>query len=298
MKRTRKALRSPALGMGRLATLVALIAVSLSACTHLDAIRTFATTSVVAVENKDVLVDYARSPVVLARLAPPGRAATFDALAKERSKQKGRLSSVQRVLGHYFRTLGDLAASSLPSANSEIGALTTALEDAKGAVFASAISNETVDAAGSIAKVLTRLALDGWRQAKVAAIVREVDPSVQKVVTGLGEVVEKDLSASLDQEAEAIRSYFETALTDARSRGEEEAAGRLARYLEAEALDGVEARRQKLTPYVEALAKVGKGHADLAANAGKLDGKALVDRLEQLSKELGTLATAAGKLGS
>lgn len=295
MSKTKRVPRLPALGLGGL---VALAAVSLSACTNLDAVRTFAKTSAVAVENKGVLADYAQAPVLLARLAPADRSAELKTLAKERSKQRGRLWSVQRVLGHYFRTLGDLAASSLPSANSEIGALTIALEDAKGAVGAEAISNETIDAAGSIAKVLARLALDGWRQARVAEIVREVDPSLQKVVAGLGEVVQKDFSASLDQEAEAIRSYFETALADAKSRGEEEGAGRLARYLETEALDGVEGRRQKLVPYLEALGKVGKGHAELAANAGKLDGKTLVDRLEQLSKELETLATAAGKLGS
>lgn len=298
MRRMKRALRLPAVGLGGLAALVALAAVSLSGCTNLDAVRTFARTSAVAVENREVLADYARSPVILGRLAQADRAPAFEALAKERAKQRGRLSSVQRVLGHYFRTLEDLAASSLPSANSEIGALTTALENAKGAVGASAISNETFDAAGSIAKVLTRLALDGWQQARVAEIVREIDPPLQRVVAGLGEVVQRDFSASLDQEAEAIRSYFETAIADAKSRGEEEAAGRLAKYLEAEALDGVEARRQKLTPYAEALAKVGKGHAELAASAGKLDAKALVGRLNQLSRDLETLVTAARTLGS
>ena len=109
-------------------------------------------------------------------------------------------------------------------------------------------------------------------------------------------MVQKDFSASLDQEAEAIRSYFETTIADAKSRGEEEGCGRLARYLEAEALDGVEARRQKLKPHAEALAKVGKGHAELAANGAKLDGKALAEMLRQLSKELTTLATATGTL--
>ena len=146
--------------------------------------------------------------------------------------------------------------------------------------------------------MLTRLALDGWRQAKVAEIVREVDPSVQKVVAGLAQVVQKDFSASLDEEAEAIRSYFGTALADAKSRGEEESAGRLARYLEAGALDGVEARRQKLTPYAQALLKVGKGHAELSTNAGKLDEKALIGRLEELSRDLETLVNAARTLGS
>jgi hypothetical protein len=287
---TRSAPRLPALGLAGLA------AVSLSACTNLDAVRTFATTSAAAVENREVLSDYAQAPVVLARLAPADRSAALTAEAKERAKQRSRLWSVQRILGHYFRTLGDLAASSLPSANPEIGALATALEGAKGAVGASAVTNETIEAAGSIAKVLTRLSLDGWRQARIAEIVREVDPSVQKVVAGLGEVVRKDFAASLDQEAEAIRSYFETALADARSRGEEEAAGRLARYLEAQALDGVEARRLRLAPYAEALAKVGKGHAELAANAGTLDGKTLVEKLKQLSKELTTLVNAAGTL--
>ena len=243
-----------------------------------------------------MLIDYAQAPTVIARLAPAGQAASLDSLAKERSKQRGRLWSVQRVLGHYFRTLADLAASSLPSANPEIGALVVSLEDAKGAVGASAITNGTIDAAGSIAKVLTRLSLDGWRQARVGEIVREVDPSVQRSVAGLGEVVTQDFSASLDQEADAIRNYFGTAFADARSRGEEEAAGRLARYLQAEALDGVAARRRKLKPYAEALAKIGKGHAELAADGGKLDGKSLVEKLKQLSKELATLASAAGTL--
>ena len=68
--------------------LAALAAVGLSACTNLDAVRTFAKTSAVAVENKEVLADYARGPVVLARLAPPDRAAALEAQAKERAKQR------------------------------------------------------------------------------------------------------------------------------------------------------------------------------------------------------------------
>ncbi|MBI5446834.1 MAG: hypothetical protein HY900_37170, partial [Deltaproteobacteria bacterium] len=228
---TARALRRPPLALVAQAALAALAALSLSACTNLEAVRTFATTSAAAVENKEILTDYSRSPGVLARLAPAERSAPLEALAKERTKQSARLWSAERVLGHYFRTLGDLAASNLPSANPEIGALAGALEESKEAFGADAITNEAIDAAGSIAKVLTRLALDGWRQAKVAKIVREVDPSVQKVVAGLAQVVQKDFSASLDEEAAAIRSYFGTALADAKSRGEEDSAGRLARYL-------------------------------------------------------------------
>jgi hypothetical protein len=284
------------LGRAWAAALMASATLSLVSCTNLDAVRTFATTSATAVENREVLADYAQAPVVLSRLAPGERPPVLEGEAKERARQRAKLSAVQRVLGHYFRTLADLAASNLPSANSEIGALTAAVEDAKGAVGAGAVTNSAIDAAGSIAKVLTRLSLDGWRQARIADVVREVDPAVQKVVAGLGEVVMTDFSASLDQEAEAIRGYFGTALADAKAGGEEDACGRLARYMEAEALDGVQARRLKLRPYAEALARVGKGHAELAANGAKLDGKALVEMLRQLSKELTTLANATGTL--
>ena len=286
-----RGLRRPfAAGLGAAAAL------ALSGCTNLEAVRSFATTSATAVENREVLADYAQAPVALGRLAPAERSADLATQGKERAEQRARLLAVQRLLGHYFRTLADLAASDLPDANSEIGKLTAAVEDAKGAVGAGAVTNSTIEAAGSIAKVLTRLSLDGWRQARVASIVREVDPSLQKVVAGLREVVLTDFSASLDQEAEAIRSYFGTAVADAKARGEEDGCGRLARYLEAEALDGVEARRMKLRPYAEALAKVGKGHAELAANGAKLDRKALVEMLRQLSKELTTLAKATGTL--
>jgi hypothetical protein len=290
MNDSRRSCRPVAAGLG------AAVVLALSGCTNLDAVRSFATTSATAVENREVVADYAQAPALLGRLAPADRSAELASQAKERAKQRAKLSAVQGVLGHYFRTLADLAASNLPSANAEIGALTAAAEEAKGAVGAGAVANSMIDAAGSIAKVLTRLSLDGWRQARIAEVVREADPSVQKVVAGLSEVVLTDFSASLDQEAEAIRSYFGTAFADAKGHGEEDGCGRLARYLEAEALDGVQARRLKLRPYAEALARVGKGHAELAANGAKLDGKALVEMLRQLSKELTTLANATGTL--
>ena len=283
-----------ALSPGLLPVLAATV---LSGCTNLTSVQMYARASAEAVEVPEVLSAYATAPTRMARLEPAEAGKELAAVGRERERQRARMAGAQRVLGAYFRSLHDLAAGTLPSVDPEIGAIGTALEEA-GAVGAASggMSREALSAAGSLAKVLGRWALEGYRQSRLQEVIREADPPLRVVVAGLAEAASRDLAASLDQEAEAVGKYFGAASADATSRGLDDAAGRLSRYLEAEAADRVEVRRQQLKAYLAVLRKVGSGHADLAANAEKLDAATLRTRLMQVARDLETLSRAVRTL--
>jgi hypothetical protein len=276
--------RAGAIGALALGSLV------VSGCTNLEAVKTYATVSASAIENPDVATDWARSPLLLRRFEPASRGEDLEALAKGRTERVRRMLAIQKIVAVYLRSIGALAGKTLPDAGTEVGALSSALSEGKFLGRGdSAAGTETVSAATAIAKLVTRLALDGWRQAALADVIREADPSIQTVVAGLSEVVRKDFGASFDLEWEAARKCFEAVRADAKSRELEDSVGRLAQVLEAETGDALEARKKKLTPFVGVLERIGKGHAVLAASSGKLDGEALGLNLAQIVKDLEVL---------
>lgn len=271
----------------------------LQGCLNLQAVREFAKTSAATADYQQILADYVRSPDRQKRYQTESHTTQLDTLVKARAEQKAKLEGVQTVLVAYMSALGDLAANDLPNVDKEIGRLGKTLEKAKFVGEGDAgIKKETATAAGTIAKVLTRAVLDHWRKRKVRQIIKDTDDNVQTVVDGLREVVLKDFNLSLDIEAAAIQKYFQKPIADAMSRNEPDAVPPLARILLLERLDQVEMRRAKLIAYADVLSKIGKGHADLRKNVGKLDDKALTQRLKQYGEDLRTLYKTIQQINS
>lgn len=255
----------------------------LAGCVDLAAVRQFAKTSAATADYKQVVSDYAREPLRRKQYAPASQATKLDDEAKTRGEQAITLEAAQGILVAYMSALGDLAADELPSIDKEVDGLGTALEKAK---FVGEADKSTAAAAGSIAKALGRLALDHWRQAQLAKLIRETDDNVQAVVAGMRDIMLKDFDLALNVEKGAVTSYFIEPLAAA------PATQKLAKLLQADRVDDIEARRAKLKAYAEVLAKIGKGHAELRANVGTLDDAALAARLKQYAKDLTTLYKA------
>lgn len=268
-------------------------------CADLQAVRTFAKTSAATADYRQIVTDYVESPTRQKRYHPDNCATRLARTTAQRAGQKKLLEGSQRVLAGYLSALGDLAADKLPDVDPEMDGLAHALEKAGFAGEGdAAIRKETAGAAGRIAKVITRAALDHWRQDRVQEIVREADGNVQTVVAGLREIVLKDFSASLDSEAEAVRKYFESSIAAAKSRNDRESVPPLARILMLEHLDRIGERRDRLSPYAEVLEKIGTGHADLLANIDKLDDTALQARLEKFAADMRILCKAIKEIGT
>ena len=271
----------------------------MAGCVDLQGVREFAKTSAATADYRRVVADYVGSPDRQKRYQPARSAAQLDALAKLRAEQKTKLEGAQTVLVQYMTALGDLAADDVPKVDSEIDALSNALEQAKFVGDGDfAIKKETATAASKIAKILTRAVLDHWRQDQLGRIIKDTDPSVQTVVAGLREIVLIDFNASLDAESETVRKYFEKPIADATSRNEPDAVPPLARILLLERLDQIAARRSQLIAYAEVLNKIGMGHSDLLANVDKLHDKALTERLKLYVKDLQTLYKAISEINT
>ena len=275
--------------------LVALL--GLAACADLQAIRDFAKTSSATADYKQIVSDYAASPERQKRLQPERFAGRLDSDIAQRAEQAKRLHAAQAVLADYMDALGDLAADDLPNVDSQIDGLSKALE---GAGFIgggdAAIGKETAGAAATIARILTRAAMDHWRQAKLEKIIAEADPSIQAVTAGLREMILQDFARSLDIEAEATRKYFEATIAAANAGNQSESVPPLSRVLWLDREDALAARRARLEPYANLLMKIGEGHAALRANLGSLKDKALQARLKQYAKDLRKLYKAAAVL--
>jgi hypothetical protein len=260
-------------------------------------VREFAKTSAATADNKRIVADYVSSPERQKRFQPQRAAPALDEFARQRKEQQAILEGAQTVLVEYLNALGNLAADALPQVDSEIEALRKSLETAKFVGDGdAAIGKETATAASTIAKVLVREALEHWRQAHVRALVKETDASIQTLVEGLREVVVEDFARSLAIEEEAVRKYFEKSISDALAHDQPDSAPPLARILWLDRKDQNAARQNALSNYAAALAKIGTGHADLRANVGKFEDKALEERLRRYAKDLQTLYKAMATL--
>ena len=187
--------------------ILAFLAFIPAACTDLEAVRKFASTSAATADYRQVIADYAESPSRRQRYAGPQATEDLVETAKRRREHQVRLEAAQTILVKYMTALGDAAADGLPNVDDEIEGLTQALE---GAGFVGdadrQLGKETATAAASLGKVLTRVVLDHWRQGEVAAVVREADPHVQEVVAGLKEVIGTDCLQSLESEELQVRN--------------------------------------------------------------------------------------------
>lgn len=293
---------SKALKFRRATRLVGAFAVGclwLCGCANLAAVREFAKTSAATADYKQVVADYTNSPTRQLRYQPDRNADTLKQLATKRAAQGPMLEATQQVLVAYMSSLGDLAADKLPNVDSEIDGLSKALETAKFVGDGDQqIGKETATAAASIAKVLIRAGLDGWRQREVVKIVKETNAPLQDVVAGLKEILDKDLRMSLQNEEIAVSKPFQSWNAAAKAGNDPDGAPQVARILLDERLEQVKAKRASLDAYIKVLDTIAKGHDDLFKNVDKFDKKDLVERLKGYSKDLQTLYKSVKKISN
>lgn len=284
------------------ASLAALTLIFLSACgtrTNLAAVREFAKTSAATAHYEQVVSDYVNSPVRQRRYQPANQAANLDALVASRAEQGPILEATQQVLVAYMSTLGDLAADQLPNVDSEIDSLSNALEKAKFIGEGDKqVGRETATAAASIAKVLIRVSMDGYRRRHVSRIVKETNPALQNTIAGLKDILEHDMRASLTNEALAIKSPFRSWIAAAESLGDPDGAPPVARILLDERLAVVNAKEAVLDDYIKVLDLIAQGHEDLTTNIDRISKNDLKVRLKGYSKDLQTLYKSFKKLNS
>lgn len=257
-----------------------LLVLALGACVDLSAVREFAKTSAATADYHRLVDDYIETPSRRARWEHPSREQELTSKAAERERQRPQIEAAQAIIVSYMSALGEAAADDLPNVNSEVDALGAAVE--KGGL----LEAKAASAAAAIAKILVRIGLDGWRQSQVKAIVTEVDPHLQNALAGLTGVVTKDFVQDVASEQEAVERVF-----DAWSVASEKLndPGRLPQPLAVIRLErrrDLEGRKTAAHHYAAVLAKIGEGHAQLAADGVALDDKQLVATLKGFAMDL------------
>ena len=269
----------------RMIVIFLLVAIFLSGCANLEAVGNFANMSATTANNRPVVNDYTDSPKRQKSYESERIAAQLDHIIELRTQQKPQLENVQIVLVEYMTALGTLAGGNLPIVDDQINSVSNSLEKV-GYVGTTGIKKETASAAASIAKILVRAALDHWRQSQLVKIVKECDPHLQAVIAGLKELLDHDLRSSLDNEEQALSKPFRAWNASAISRNDPDGAGRVAVILMNERREELQLKRARLDAYIQVLDTIGKGHADLCANADKIKGKSLTARLQGYGKDL------------
>lgn len=273
-----------------LAALPVALLLGATGCVNLQAVRGFAKASAATADAPQVIGDYSGAPDWLRRYEPDGRSAELDRSAADRKAQHQRFVAVQGVLVSYFTSLGDMAADDLPNMTDPVDGFSEQLKRMD------LVTDKTAGAASTIAEVLLRAGLDGWRKGQVARLVRETDPHLQVVVGGLKEIVETDFQQSLGVEQEAVEKPFRAWDAAVRTRDPDGTPAAI-RVLLAEHLEVVSQRRDAAKAYVAALTKIGEGHAQLAKSSRHLDAAELKAELAPTVQELQQLYKAIRQLG-
>lgn len=199
----------PAFRRPRLIYPLALLAGPLAGCVDLGAVRSFAKTSAATADYQQVPADYAAS-TVRRESFKPFTAVFSTQVPLTRAADIRRFGKAQAVLVAYMNALGDLAADELPSVDPEMSKLADELKKANFLTFTNPrAQSKTLTAAGTIAASLIKIALDAKRQAELSRLIMASDTTIQVVVAGLADIVDKDFITSLQaEENDEAQAYF------------------------------------------------------------------------------------------
>ncbi len=244
--------------------------VSLAGCANLADVQDFAKASHAVVASEPIIASWPGAYATAKRRA--GRLDTLTALCKlppddMRSAIRAEMDMAAQdadtavktaaVLALYMDMLGKLAGDDLTDTSEQ----RTALQ----ASIATVASAPEKAAAGALLAVLD-VAIDGWRRHKIAALVKQADPSVQVLTHYLARTT-KAVAAAEAAGARLGDAYWERSGCNA---DEGTRSLLLERAAAEDAVAGLLEERAALA--AKLYAKIGKDHAAMAAATGKLSG--------------------------
>lgn len=278
--------------------------IALAGCANLTAVRDFSNISAATADYQQIVADYAGEPAREKLYTPIKDAAQLDAESAERQKQQAWLLADQQILVNYMAALGSLAAGDSPDTSAQYTSLQKAVTDLP--VFPKADQTKVkanAEAAASIASMLTNLVLEIWREDQIKQIVRQTEPNIQALISGLKDIVDKDFAQTAQDEDRRLQGYFgdvrveqesiRSAVLAAAKQGAPEvkpsADPPIATSMLGEREQQVQTRKDRIAKYGAVLDKIAEGHADLAKNIDKLSDKDLQSRLRDYAGQLNTL---------
>ena len=264
-----------------LSGIVAASLIVTTGCTNLKPVADFASKASVVTSYPGVAKDY---PLILARLKLCGErgSAVSDEKAAERLRDSKRLLEAQTVLQAYAKALGELAADDLPNYDHQIDALNQSLVDGK---FAAA--SDTGNYAQA-AKFGLGIFTDLYRRGKIQKLITTYNPSIQKAVAQLLQVVDGYLVSLSDEQIvynQLVAGRSRKAAEFLKLEGFPEFVS-VAAADHAQLLLDREANARALSRGIKAF---GQGHQELADNIGTASFKKILANATKYAEQLQTV---------
>lgn len=254
-----------------------LLAILLTACTDLGAVRNWAATSMQGAQFNEIVATYADTPRRLAYY-DEGGAGRWAAQGKIRVAQAEALNLQLTLVADYMAALAALSADGAADYSAEAAALTASLQNTGQA------SEATLGAAGKLAATLANATANLWRKKKLAALIERADPALQDLLGGeLRSIVDRDFRRDLKVEAGILNRHFKDLLGTADSSATAKAA--LHEWFVLRKAEN-KRRMRAVDAYLGVLDKIAEGHGKLFKNRNKLDAADLAKSLYKLAKEI------------
>jgi len=196
------------------------------------------------------------------------------------------IDEVNSALFAYIAALGKLASADISKTGSGFDNLSADLT--KGDPKISAATVGKASAAGGLAKAVTNIWANGYRQKEVATIIAHNDSAVQAVTSFLTEYAAGKYRQSIEDQLRYERSYCGIMKSDR----EPLASDLLARTCAADSVQ-TEVQLEAIDAYRRAIDTIAVTHAKLNSRHGKFDAKWLV---ANLGPPIGSLVNAAASV--
>ncbi len=271
----------------RLPALSSLVAAALisTACTDLTAVHAWSNTSVEATRFNEIVVNYADTPVRLARYDnQDGTTQSFWSGQQEtRQAQAEALESMLSLVSDYMSVLSTLSADSTVDFTEEVETYTESMVRLK-AVAPSSMSEEAIGAVGSIVGALGDVALARWQAREVGKVVEAANDDLQTLLAGeLRSIVDSDFRRDLMIERQFLDTHFESLIRDPVT--SPAAAAALEEWFLVRQAEN-RRRMDALNAYLEILDKIAEGHQRLYDERDALDAVALAKDLFKLVRDI------------
>jgi hypothetical protein len=233
---------------------ILLLAIALAGCVDLGAIRRFADQAAETASYAELTESYINQFDRIARYRKVDRHAALAEQANERHKQEQPLLGLQRGLVEYLNALATLASDQAISYDQSLKGLADELKDSK------LVADSRADAFHSISSLLAKAATDGYRRKKLKDFITQGNAPIQKVISGLTNIVGVQFMREIDNERGEIDGYYNKIILNA---PENDPAVALVRDKMATDLDQIRARQAACGAYIAAMTKIAQAHQEL-----------------------------------
>lgn len=263
-----------------------LLAFTQGCASNLKAVQDFANLSAESAEYTALVDEYVEFPKRQKRYQPPARHASLDTMAQERATQKAALLLRQHIVETYMNALGRLAGDELVDNTEELAKLSAALQNQAGT------SPQEAEAYEKIAGILTKVASERWRQRQLRSLIEQANPSIQRILEALKQIVSDGFGGDLQTEEAAIQNYYSTLTMESTDPAGKAA---LAEWKEFR-MSEVQERTNAIQTYRTVLDNIATGHQQLFDGRQDLDNKQVLQQVAHSVKDLRALLEAIKKL--